>query len=196
MKWGKQVSNTGKKCQLTGEENIVFLPVFIHLGVSLLVSICVESEKKMEKVNKCEALLGPISNHTSKKCHFEISKSVISIQAYCLLFTQSSYTLPPSTQINLSGLTICWSNRGKQIIENRRQTGMVRKHKVSCHFLIAARVKRCVSSVCLVIFCPLHISNFSSVVEQSTAFSVQCNVKHNLCQCGDDQHERLMDLFK
>ncbi len=86
MRWGKQVSNTGR-CQLTGEEK----KVFAHVGVSLLVNmrLPVESEKNTV-INVTGCWVAP----AKRVSHFEISKPVISFQTYCLLFTLSLTLFP------------------------------------------------------------------------------------------------------
>lgn len=124
--------------------------------VSLTVNICVRIEKNMEKVMSVRRCSVQSAITPAKKIkgvsYFDISKPVISIQAFCLLSLSLSFNLLPSTQrYGLYGLTIFWSNRSKQFIENRWQTGVIQEHKLSRHILVAARLKHCVR-IC---FCSL-----------------------------------------
>lgn len=89
MRWGKQVSNKGMKCQVIAEEKKVLMCVFVH--VMRVRENCGES-------NKYEAPLDPVSNHTSQENgapHFKISRPVILTLIFCLFcLTRST----PSTQ--------------------------------------------------------------------------------------------------
>lgn len=117
MRWGKQVSNTGEKCQLIGEEKKVLMCVFARVGVSPLVNmrLRVESETNTEKVinvMRCgvQSAIAP----AKRVSHFEISKSGISIQTYCLVFTLS-LTLFPEVHTDKS----VWFNN---ILVKQKQT--------------------------------------------------------------------------
>lgn len=102
MRWGKQVSNTGKKCQLIGVESKVFMCVLVPLGVSLKKK---KTRRKKINVRRCWVQLAIAP--AKRVPHFEIW-SDLSLQfrptvffSRCLLHSPPKYT-----EISQSGLTI------------------------------------------------------------------------------------------